>query len=432
MTQSKSSGLDRRTFLRAGSLGTLGMLLGGMNSVAEIRAPSSAENGYGDEDEDPGRTVSCAVIGAGPRGRELLETLTRLRGVRVVSVCDTYEPFRRRAKRLVDDADTFQDYRSILEDRQVEAVFVATPSHQHRNIAIEALEAGKHVYCEAPLAADIDDARAIARAARDAGNKRIFQVGQQYRAEPQHHHVRQFVRAGALGQTLFARSHWSRRESWRRAAPTRERENEINWRLSRETSPGLIGEVGIHALDVASWFLDSRPTAITGRSGLLYWNDGRDVPDTVNALLEYPNGVNLTFEATLANSYQGIGDVICGSDSAILMQENRAWMFREADAPLLGWEVYARREQFFEKTGISLVADATQLLQDGLDPATDAPEPEPSVYYALKDFFACIREGRTPYADYQTGFEAAVTAIKTNQAVLEQSTIAFKDEWYTL
>ncbi len=426
MTQSNPSGFNRRDFLRAGSLGTLGMLLGSMDSVAEIRAPAVSNK----DDEDPGEPVPCAVIGAGPWGREILDTLARLPGAPVAAVCETYEPFRRRASGLAGDAEAVEDYRAILDDPEVKAVIVATPSHLHREIAVEALEAGKHVYCEAPLASTIDDARAIARAAREVKDKQIFQAGQQFRAEPQHHHVRNFLQAGALGQPLFVRSHWNKKESWRRAAPTSEREAEINWRLKTDSSAGLIGEQGIHSLDIASWFLNARPKAVAGRGGILYWNDGRGIPDTVHALFEYPGGINYTFEATLANSYQGIGDLICGSDSAVMIQENRAWMFREADAPLLGWEVYARQEQFFEKTGISLVADATQLIQEGLDPATDAPEPEPSIYYSLKDFFACIRENRTPHADFNVGFEAVVTAVTAHEAVLNQSTTTFKDEWF--
>ncbi len=405
------------------------MLFGSGNAVAEIRAPA---RGSAAEDENPGRTIRCAVIGAGPRGRELLETLTRLPGAEVAATCDTYEPFRRRALRIAEEAETFSDYRSVLDDPHIEAVFVATPSHRHRRIAIDALDAGKHVYCEAPLASGIDDARAIARAARAVEGKWVFQTGLQFRAEPQHHHVRQFLRTGALGRTLFTRSFRNRKESWRRAAPTRAREAEINWRLNRESSSGLPGEIGIHSLDVASWFLEARPKSVSGHGDILFWNDGREVPDTVHTLFEFPDGIRFTFDATLANSYEGIGDVLYGSDSAILIRENRAWMFREPDAPLLGWEVYARREQFFEKAGISLVADATQLLADGLDPATDAPEADPPIYNAVKDFLACIREGRTPHADYRTGFEAVVTAVKAHEAVLGETTIAFRDEWFEI
>jgi predicted dehydrogenase len=422
-----SSRINRRDFLRTGSLGALGLLAG---SALEIPAQAqTAQPAPAGRKSSEGPSVNLAIIGVGPWGRELISTLATVPGARVHTVCENYPPFLRRATNAAPEAKAVAEYRQVLDDPEVQAVIVATPSHQHRDIAIAALEAGKHVYCEAPLAASIDDARAIAQAAA-AASKQIFQVGQQLRANPQHHHVLNFFRTGAIGDPVMARGQWHKKQSWRRSSPSREREAEVNWRLSAKTSPGLMGEIGIHHVDVASWFLNARPVAVTGFGGIRHWKDGRDVPDTVQAVFEYPNGITFAYSCSLANSYDSNYDVFYGSDSAILLRDNRAWMFREPDAPLLGWEVYARKEEFFQQTGISLVADATQLLAQGVDPASGATAGETAVFSALEHFMECIQEGKTPSAGARQGLEATVTALKANEAIVSGRKITFEESWF--
>ena len=119
-------------------------------------------------------------------------------------------------------------------------------------------------------------------------------------------------------------------------------------RLIGSTSPGLVGEMGIHQLDTVSWFLNARPVSVTGFGGILNWNDGRDVPDTIQAVIEYPGDVFLSYEATLGNSFDSDYEMLFGTDSAVMLRANKAWMFKEVDSPLLGWEVYARKDEFYK------------------------------------------------------------------------------------
>jgi len=420
----KDSKFNRRDFLKTGSLGALGLLAG---SAIDLTAQPTPQRATDQPEEPVGPPINCAIIGVGAWGRELIGILSATPGAIVHTVCESYPAYLRRATRAAPDAKTTDDYREVLDDAEVQAVFIATPSHQHREIAIAALEAGKHVYCEAPMATTIEDARAIAKAAQSAEGQ-IFQVGQQFRAAPQHLHVLQFVRTGALGTFLSGRAQWNKKESQRRVSPNAEREKELNWRLNRETSLGLIGEIGIHQVDVASWFFNAPPVAVTGFGDTLFWKDGRNVPDTIQAVFEYPNGVNFTYSATLGNSYDLNNEVFQGSDGSILLRDNLAWMFREPDAPLLGWEVYARKDAFFQQTGISLVADATKLLAQGVDPASGAVEGDAPIYDALEDFLNCIRESRKPYASYKEGFEAVVTAVKANEAILEKKRVTYDDQ----
>ena len=209
-------------------------------------------------------------------------------------------------------------------------------------MVLAALKAGKHVYCEAPLAGSIEDAREIALAAK-AAKQSVFQCGLQMRSDPQRHFLLPFIRSGALGKTVQARAQWHKKTNWRSASPNPDREKALNWRLSQATSLGLIGEIGSHQIDQAGWFLNALPTAVTGFGSLAFWTEDRDVPDTVQAVLEFPAGVRMIYDATLANSFDGEYELLFGSDAAVMMRDGKAWMFKEVDSPLLGWEVYAAK-----------------------------------------------------------------------------------------
>ncbi len=417
--------LSRRSFLKKSSL------LLGLSGVVQI-PPEEPVYRIGPDRQRPEETLACAVIGFGPWGREIAATLARLPEARLAAVCDNYDVMLKRAERAVPQASRHLDYRAVLDDPAVQAVFVATPTHLHRDIAMEALAAGKHVYCEAPLAATIDDARAIARAARDAEGQ-IFQAGLLYRTDPQYRSVFGFIRSGATGKAVMTRAQWHAKESWRRTSPSRERERAMNWRLDPALSPGLLGEVGTQQLDTAFWFHQALPVSVTGFGQIMLWNDGREVPDTVQAVFAFPDGTHLLYDATLASSFDAMYELYYGSDSTIMLRDSKAWMFKEVDAPLLGWEVYARKDSFYKEKGIALVANATKLDALGQDPAADDPNAETPLYHALKAFMDNFFYGPfAPVAGYQQGFEAAVVALKANEAAVQGTKITFDPAWFAL
>ena len=119
-------------------------------------------------------------------------------------------------------------------------------------------------------------------------------------------------------------------------------------------------------------YLGERPVRISGIGSVATWKDGRQTPDTVACLIEFPRA-RASYRATLASSFGGTYTVFQGSNSALFMKEARSWMVKEADSALLGWEVYARKESVHDETGIAMVADATKLLQAGKEPGKDGP-----------------------------------------------------------
>ena len=121
----------------------------------------------------------------------------------------------------------------------------------------------------------------------------------------------------------------------------------------------------------------------------------------------------MMYDATLASSFDDAYEIYFGSDSTIIFRDKgKAWMFKEVDSPLLGWEVYARKDRFYKETGIALLANATKLDAQNQDPTEDDPSIESPLWYALQEFMENHAFGPfPPSADYQKGFEAAVVAI---------------------
>jgi predicted dehydrogenase len=469
MNDAVTNEYNRRDFLKGTSFAAMMTLMGAIPiRAAEETKPADGATTY-KAVEDP---LNFAVIGCGKWGREIIQTLGRRPNAPIVGICDTYKPFLNRCKDMAPKAEPCTDYKQLLAKKEVQAVVVATPSHLHKEIVIDALKAGKHVYCEAPMATTMEDARAIAQAAK-AAVKVNFQVGLQNRSDPQLFHLGNFIRTGVMGKNAKVRSQWHKKQMWRVASPNPDREVEANWRLNKELSLGLIGEIGIHQIDLACWYLLGRPKAVTGFNSLIQWKeDGREVPDTVQAVFEYPEGVIHNQELTIADSFDAEYDVYYGSDSAIMVRDRHAWMFKESDAQLLGWEVYARKETFYKESGIVLGADATKL-DPGKKPATTPtpgqpaaqssppPQDETALSFSLQrfltnsllvgtgveDFIASfgdkdlkalqeylngLAKTRQPAATWKEGYESAVIAMKTNEAILKKQRLVFAKEWFEI
>ncbi len=420
-----SGALSRRNFLKKSSLGTLASVLAAGERIP-VAAPLWEDSPTVD---DP---IKSAIIGFGEWGREIAAILTDMEEMELTAVCDHFPIMLRRAQRSYPSAARVADYKEILNDPEIQVVIVATPTHLHRDIVIDALEAGKHVYCEAPIAHTIADARAIAKAAA-AADGQIFQGGLLYRTEPQYRSVFGFVRSGALGKTVMTRSQWHSKESWKRTSSTQARAQELNWRLDEDVSLGLIGEMGIQQIDTSILMLGSLPSAVSGFGGVTFWKDGRTVPDTIQSIFEFPDGEHLMFDATLVSGFDSAYDLLFGSDATIILRDNKAWMFKEVDAPMLGWEVYARKDRFYKETGIALLANATKLDALGQDPTADDPNAKSPLWHSIKALADNFNFGPfEPVVNYQRVYEATVVAIKANEAIRTRSRVEIEPALYDI
>lgn len=378
-----------------------------------------------------GEPLGVALVGAGRQGRAILGELAKLEGVRVVAVCDTNESRVNSGLRRVQGARGFADHRAMLEGApEARAVIVATPTHLHRAIVADAMAAGRHVYCEAPLAHSLEDCRAIVDAAR-AAQGLVFASGLEARSNPIYLLARSFFRSDAVREVVSIEAQHYQKTSWRFPSPDPSREREVNWRLDPEVSLGLPGELGVHQFDVALWFTDRLPLAVSGGGAIRLHDDGRSMADTTFNTLRFDGGLFMHHRASLANSFEGRHEALRGVNAAIKLAWTAAWMFKEADAPTQGWEVYANRQQFHNEEGITLIADATKLASQGkLKEGVGLPNPP--LYYALADFAASIQENKPAACTAADGLRATVVAIHAAKAVSSGSELAIDPSLYSI
>lgn len=370
------------------------------------------------------RAMRVGLVGCGRQGRDIATELATFPDVTLAAVCDTDESRLNGMRRRARDAERFATIDELLAKGNVDAVFVATSTHQHKGPALAALAAKKAVYCEAPLATDTADAREIARAARAAGVP--FQVGLLARVNPVYKLALSFVKGGAIRDFVSLRGQHHEKSSW--VVPTDDgaRAEELGWRLDPKRSLGLVGELGAHQLDVWSWWTDSYPTRVRARGSVRGWQDGRVMPDTVHAELEFPGGLSCTWDGTLTNSYGGRFELIHGTMGAVKLAWSHGWLFKESDAPTQGWEVYANRQTFHNDEGITLIADATKLAAQG-KLTEGVGLPHSALWYGLESFLKSVAGGTAVAVGAEEGYRNQVLAAAAARALATGEEVQITD-----
>jgi predicted dehydrogenase len=248
--------------------------------------------------------LRAGVIGAGGRGRYLTGQFKEA-GIEVGGVCDVYAPnLAAGLKEASTGAKSFTDYRKLLEDKALDVVVVATPDHWHARMVIDAVEAGKDVYVEKPMAHTIDEGFRIVEAVRRT--KRVVQVGTQRRSAELFLNARQIVQSGRPGEIRLVTSAWYNNQSalntrqlagdldwkqWLGTAPERPQDAQrfFNWYWYWDYSGGLLIGQAAHILDCIQWFMNSQaPMAVTC-TGTKPGLPGAEVPETASITVEYPN-----------------------------------------------------------------------------------------------------------------------------------------------
>lgn len=359
--------------------------------------------------------IGIAVIGAGRQGRAIMAELQKLTAAKVLVLCDNDAGRLRSGLGRAAGAEGVDDYRKALERKDVQAVVIATPTHEHRAIALDAMAAGKHVYCEAPLAHTIEDTKAIAAAA--AKSSGLFAAGFEGRSNPVYRLARTFYRSDSVRTLIAVRSQHVQKTSWRFPTSDASRERAVNWRLDPEVSIGLAGELASHQIDVIRWYTSLDPTSFHGFGSVRLWEDGRTIADTVQLGVGLGKAVRMQWLGSLATSYESRNEILHGENATVKLAWSHGWMFKEADAPTQGWEVYANKQQFHSDEGITLIADATKLasqgkLKDGVG------LPNPSLYYALEDFIRAIVEKKPVGCDAVEGAKSTIAGILANTSVV--------------
>ncbi len=340
---------------------------------------------------------------------------------------------------MAPSAETVTNYRRILDHKDITAVINTTPLYLHAEVVNNALQAGKHVFCEKLMAYSINEAKSMARTAQSCG--RILQIGHQRRYSVLYNYAWHLIRnEKILGRITTARAQWNRNGSWRRPVSDKNLDPLLNWRLYSDRSQGLMAELASHQLHVVNWFLDATPIAVTGVGGIDYWQDGRDIFDNVHCIFEYPNGVKVSYEALTTNQFDGFYEQFMGDEGTIRLtsdKDEQGFLYREPKAQKLEWASAARRvKSGADAEAILLSASASRKLLSGAKVGQmqlhGRSSGKSDYQLEMEGFFNSIHNGEPVLCNWEDGLKACATIIIANQAMLEQKRLLYTPDMFTL
>src|SRR5689334_1406214 len=291
--------------------------------------------------------VQFGMIGTGSRGSYLLKHLKNIDNGRCVALCDINdEHLQNGVNTIGNKPKTFKDYRELLASKDVDAVYVTLPLFIHYPVTKDALQAGKHVFCEKCLVFKPDEVHAL-RALAGEHPKQILQTGLQRRYSQFYQLVKNMVDKGILGNVHHIHAQWHRnminKPSGLWTMKPGGEKNIANWRIYRSMSGGLTAELTSHQVDVADWMFGSQPEFVMGLGSLDLLKDGRDVYDNIQLIYNYPEGRKLTYSSISTNQHLALfnaqrpemGEIIMGTDGTIHITVGEdvhhaiAWWYRE-------------------------------------------------------------------------------------------------------
>jgi len=381
---------------------------------------------------------------------------TSIAGVKLLAVCDIYDSRLQRAReRWGNDLSTTRDYREILARPDIDAVIIATPDHWHKQITVEALNAGKHVYCEKPMVHSIDEGKAVIEAQQKSG--KTFQVGSQYVSSLVYQKARDLLKTGAIGEINLVEAWLDRNTAigaWQYSIPPDASPSNIDWdrflgsapkrafepiRLFRwrnyvDYGTGVAGDLFVHLLSGLHTATGSLgPARVYATGGQYFWKDGRDVPDLMLALLDYPKteqhaaftvSLKVNFESALPQESFGVKFV--GSEGTMTTGYNELTLSRHPCETEPGYtiETFPKtvQEEFKREYYVKYPQrrpNADSMRPDKEEKFVPPPGSDAHVLHH-QNFYASVRAGRPSIEDAVFGFRAAGPALLTNVSYFER------------
>jgi predicted dehydrogenase len=343
---------SRREFIR-------NMAIGGS---AVFLAASPWLNIFGEESnagKSAGNRIRLAFIGTGSRGKELLRNLLPVLeecNIFLQALCDNYQPHLKDTLDICAQKNihpvTYNDYRRLLDKEKIDAVIIATPLNEHAHIVIDCLQAGIHVFCEKALARTTDDVKRMYDTHIQTG--KILQTGHQRLFNPIYLSGMQRIHNGELGKIGQIRAYWHRNGNWRRPLPDNNQalDKQINWRLYKDVSAGLLTELMSHQIHVANWALDAFPVSVMGTGSTVFWKDGRTVPDNIALIFTYPGDVQFVYDSMTSNKKYGLEEQIMGDKGTIEFEVNRYYTENPPAAPGIRMLINDLEHGVFDHIGV--------------------------------------------------------------------------------
>jgi predicted dehydrogenase len=437
--------LNRRSFLKVGSLAAAATSLNVLAEPEQAPAPKSAND-----------TIQLALIGAGIQGQSDMGHALQVPGVKLVAVADCYDGRLAHTKELWGaDIFTTRDYREILARQDVDAVLIATPDHWHKQAAVDAMKAGKDVYLEKPMIHIYPDGPEIISTAHSTN--RILQVGSQRVSSVVYAKAKELLASGAIGELNMVSARWDRNSSigaWNYSVPLDastetcdwprflgsapkipwNAERFFQWRKWSDYGSGVAGDLFVHLFSGTHFITGAHgPTRAMGTGGIRFWKDGRDAPDVLLALFDYPQGFNLSLRVNFVNGgEESEGFLFTGSEGTMEIAGQTVTVTRVPREKEPGYTV----STFTNEMQKEYVAKYHQKYSN--------TPPEGSTYKAIekfsapkgysdsvdhfRNFFSSVRTRKQPVEDATFGFRAAGAALLSNLSLKREAMVKWDPE----
>ncbi|MFL6448060.1 MAG: Gfo/Idh/MocA family protein [Bryobacteraceae bacterium] len=441
-----------------------------LHSTGAVSALALAQNSRGQTESKPvsaNDRIQIGCIGFGIQGQSDMKTSVSIPGVQLVAVADVYEGRLTLAQeRYGKDVFTSRDYREVLARPGLDAVIVATPDHWHARIACDAMKAGKDVYCEKPMVKKAEDGHSVVDTQKTAG--RILQVGSQRVSSILYAKAKELIASGAIGEVHMIEAFWNRnspRGAWQYSIPPDASEKTIDWDRFLGTAPkhafdpvrlfrwrnyqdygtGIPGDLFVHQFSGIHFVMNSHgPRRISAMGGTYFWKDGRDVPDLMMGMFDYPEtsahpgfqiSLRVNFEAGSGEGSDSQGFHFVGTEGVMSLSVGNSLTVskrsREGDP--------GTTAETFSKA----MAQAILQEHDGKYPKIEQTaasfQPQSQEVFPLprgyveqtehhKNFYRAIRD-RTPVVeDPVFGLRAAGPALMSNVSYFERRTVQWDAE----
>ena len=389
--------------------------------------------------------IQIALIGAGGQGQGDTKVAAQVPGVKVVAVADCYDGRLAHSKEIWgNDVFTTRDYKEILARKDIDAVIIGTPDHWHKQASVDAMKAGKDVYCEKPMIHLYSDGPEMIDTAR--ATSRIIQIGSQRVSSVVYAKAKEILASGAIGQLNMVTAYWDRNSSigawnytvpldaspetcdWPRFLGTAPKipfnaEHFFQWRKWKAYGSGVAGDLFVHLFSGTHFITGANgPTRAMATGGLRFWKDGRDALDVMVGLFDYREGFNLSLRVNFVDGgEENEGLIFTGSEGTMEILGNGVSISRtpreKEPGYMIGTFTEAMQKQIEEsyrqKYPITHPAGAPFASYEKFV----APEGYNDSYDHFKNFFAAVRSRRPVVEDAVFGFRAAGAALLGNLSI---------------
>ncbi|HVV54125.1 MAG TPA: Gfo/Idh/MocA family oxidoreductase [Mucilaginibacter sp.] len=409
----------------------------------------------------PNDKIRVATVGMGIMGFNDTHAALHSNGIELVGCCDLYKGRLERAKEVFGkDIFTTRDHREILDRKDIDAVIIATSDNWHSRIAMDAMRKGKAVYSEKPMVHYISEGLEEVRVQKET--KAVFQVGSQRVSSVAFAKAKELYKAGAIGQLNSIQASFNRQSAlgawqytipldaspetvdWNRFEATEKVKHAYDsnrffrWRNYREYGTGVAGDLFVHLLSGIHFITDSKgPDKIYSIADLVYWKDGRNVPDVMTGVIHYPETPeHPSFQVSLqVNFISGEGEVgftkMVGSEGVIDISDDTGFTIQKRKMPVApgygGWDSFDTYPEAMQKAIVDeynkKYSQADQQTPKSETITYQSPDGYNSSYDHFDNFFDSVRTGKPVVEDAEFGLRAAAPALACNESYFENKVI---------